>query len=434
MRNLYLDEVCSHIVANPWRQGKASKNSCVGLEAQCERKIAMPRSCYILFLVFGICVSISAQSLTTVILPKYIEGVNGTNSNRIPFAYWARLNGLLANATYRFSNQIINSSDASTTNGAGNCIFSAPAGDFLRTSNPGLTAAGNYGTFKTDATGSYEGWFITEPTGNARFVPGKYIFIRIALNDGGSGTSVDLRLTSKDSVCVVKLDPTASDSSGTGLRCTSAAIPKDFVFAYDNTSGSGRPISGSFVESDGTDNSTANNYAGFYANGVNGINGAFGFVLPNTLVSGIRRIERRSLADGAIIAVATDMDGVWPSGANTINPSGGTAEIILAGTDVSWVTGVHQAEGVPTRFALSQNYPNPFNPTTNISFTLPSESRVRLEVFSLIGQLLATLIDDWRPAGRYAVTFNGSHLPSGIYFYKLTAGTFVQTKQMTLIK
>jgi hypothetical protein len=394
----------------------------------------MQRICFILFFGFAICVSISAQSLTTVVLPKYIEGINGTNSNRIPFAYRATLGGLLANATYRFTNQIINSSDAATTNGAGNCIFVAPTGDFVRTSSPGLTSAGNYGTFTTDATGAYEGWFITEPTGNARFVPGKYIFMRIALNDGGSGTAVALRLTTTDSVRVVKLDSAVSDSTGTGLRCTSAASPKDFVFAYDNTSGTGRPISGSFIESDGTDNSTANNYASFYAGSVNGVNGAFGFVLPIALPNGVRCIERRSLVNGAVVASAIDADGVWPSGASTINPSGGTAEIILAGTDVSWVTGVRQAEGVPTRFALSQNYPNPFNPTTNISFTLPSESRVRLEVFSLIGQLLATLIDDWRPAGRYAVTFNGSHLPSGIYFYKLTAGTFVQTKQMTLIK
>jgi hypothetical protein len=70
----------------------------------------------------------------------------------------------------------------------------------------------------------------------------------------------------------------------------------------------------------------------------------------------------------------------------------------------------------------------------NISFTLPSENLVRLEVFSLIGQRVATLVNDRRLAGTYTVTFDASHLPSGVYFYKLTAGTFMQTKQMTLIK
>ena len=158
--------------------------------------------------------------------------------------------------------------------------------------------------------------------------------MRMTLNDGAGGTTAALLLTTADSVRVVKLDPAASDSTGTGLRCTSAANPKDFVFAYDDTAGTGRPVSGSFVESDGTDNSTANNYAAFYSNSVNGISGAFGMVLPNMLSNGIRRIEQRSLANGAVVVAATDADGIWPSGANTVNPSGGTTEIILTGKDL----------------------------------------------------------------------------------------------------
>ena len=138
-----------------------------------------------------------------------------------------------------------------------------------------------------------------------------------------------------DSVRVVRLAPSPGDTTGTALRCSSAAGPKDFVLAYDNIDGTGRPITGSFIESDGTANTAANSYAAFYANHVNGIEGAFGVVLPNTLPDGIRRFERRSLSTAEVVAFATDVDGTWPSGASTVNPVGGTTEIVLTGTDVS---------------------------------------------------------------------------------------------------
>lgn len=101
---------------------------------------------------------------------------------------------------------------------------------------------------------------------------------------------------------VVELDTPSNDSTGTGLRCTSPASAKDFVFTYDNINGQGRQISGPFIESDGVDNSTANSDAAFHANNVNGISGAFGVVLPKVLFNGVHRIERCSLATGAVVA------------------------------------------------------------------------------------------------------------------------------------
>ena len=156
------------------------------------------------------------------------------------------------------------------------------------------------------------------------------------------GTTAATLCAGTDSVRVVKLDSASGDSTGTALRAVSAANPKDFVFAYDDTAGSGGPISGSFVESDGTENSTAENYAAFYSSSVDAVNGAFGLVLPNILSNGIRRIEQRSHANGTIVAVVKDADGIWPSGANTVNPSGGTTEIVLTGTDLT-ATGVRGA-------------------------------------------------------------------------------------------
>jgi hypothetical protein len=375
-----------------------------------------------------------SQSLTTVILPRYIEGINGTNTNRIPFAYRAKIIGLLANATYRYFNQIVRSADPATTSGAGNCLYALISGDFVRTSSPGLATAGAYGTFSTDVTGTYEGWFITEPTGNARLVPGTYIFMRIMLNDGAGGTTVALRLTATDSVRVVKLDPAASDSTGTGLRCTSSGSLKDFVFAYDDTTDTGRPVSGSFIESDGTDNSATNNYAAFYASHVDGVDGAFGVVLPNTLPTGIRRVEQRSLATGAVVAFATDADGVWPSGANTINPSGGTTEIVLAGTDLQWMMGIYSDPVVPTEFAIFQNFPNPFNPTTLVRYQLPVASSVRLAVYDLLGREVAVLVNERKGPGSHEVTFDGAGLASGVYFYRLQAGDFVQAKKLVVLR
>jgi hypothetical protein len=162
--------------------------------------------------------------------------------------------------------------------------------------------------------------------------------MRIALNDGGAGTTVATRITTTDSVRVVKLDPVFSDSTGTGLRGSTFARAKDFIFTYDNTAGTGRPLSGSFIESDGTVNSASNLYSAFYASNVDGLLGAFGMVLPNQLSAGVRRVERRALASGAIVASATDSDGLWPSGAQTVNPAGGPVAVVLSNTDVNYLT------------------------------------------------------------------------------------------------
>ena len=373
----------------------------------------------------------AGPQLIAVILPKYIQGNTGTNSNRLPFAYRARLTGLLPGSLYRFMNQVVVSTDAATSNGSGNCIFASSTVDFVRTSGPSLAAAGNYGTLTTDGTGAYEGWFITEPTGNRRFIPGKYVFMRITLNDGAGGTTAALLLTTADSVRVVKLDPAASDSTGTGLRGTSSSNPKNFIFVYGDTAGTGRPISGSFIESDGTDNSTTNNYVAFYNNNVNGMNGAYGMVLPNMLPNGIRRIEQRSLINGTLVTSATDTDGVWPSGAHTVNPSGGTTEIVFTGTD----TGIRGTSTIPKEFSLLQNYPNPFNPQTTISYSLPQTSTVTLKVYDLMGREIVTLIQNERKApGNYEISFNALNLSSGVYFYKLQTQSYVQTKRMILLK
>jgi hypothetical protein len=91
-------------------------------------------------------------------------------------------------------------------------------------------------------------------------------------------------------------------------------------------------------------------------------------------------------------------------------------------------------EALPAEYGLSDNHPNPFNPATKITYTLKDAAEVKLEVFDIAGRLVATLADGLQTAGRYQVTFDGKDLAGGMYFYRLRAGSFAQTKRMLLVK
>ena len=88
----------------------------------------------------------------------------------------------------------------------------------------------------------------------------------------------------------------------------------------------------------------------------------------------------------------------------------------------------------PENFALYQNYPNPFNPSTSIQYAISNRQFVSLKVYDVLGNEVATLVAEYREAGSYEVAFNASGLASGIYFYKLQAGSFVETKKMILLR
>lgn len=89
---------------------------------------------------------------------------------------------------------------------------------------------------------------------------------------------------------------------------------------------------------------------------------------------------------------------------------------------------------LPVQFSLEQNYPNPFNPVTSIKYAISDKQFVQLKIFDLIGNEVATLVDREQPAGNYEIVFDASGFSSGVYFYKITAGNFIETKKMVLLK
>jgi hypothetical protein len=98
------------------------------------------------------------------------------------------------------------------------------------------------------------------------------------------------------------------------------------------------------------------------------------------------------------------------------------------------VTGVHPEPGIPAVFELNQNYPNPFNPSTKIEYTIPKQSLVSLKIYNVVGQEVATLVNEVQTASRYSVTFNAKNVASGVYIFRLVAGDFVSAKKMVILK
>ncbi len=284
-------------------------------------------------------VTVSAQNLTqtNAFLPDptfYPQYIGSGTSTRFPCMFRATITNLAASTTYRYYVQVATNADlGAAQSGAGNSMLVNPAGTtFTYTTGPGLTTAGNFETFTTDATGNYTGWFGFVHSGNARFTAGAQLFPAITI--GNTAGTVLLRYAppaSSGTFLCLAFSTSAGANNGTGIRETnSSATAKNFVVLHDNTAGSGRPLTVTFVESDANNLASGAAYYGAVGTGpVDGIAGAWGTMVPNTLANGVRRIAQYNNA-GALIGGNTDSDGAWPSGAtaNTVNPAGGTTTIL----------------------------------------------------------------------------------------------------------
>jgi hypothetical protein len=121
--------------------------------------------------------------------------------------------------------------------------------------------------------------------------------------------------------------------------------------------------------------------------------------------------------------------------ADTTSPNTGTIPVSDITFLNSGITDVRQANNtIPDKFNLAQNFPNPFNPTTNINYSIPSPQKVILKVYDELGREVTTLVNSDQTAGNYTVDFNASNLASGVYFYRLQAGNFIQMKKMILLR
>ena len=98
-----------------------------------------------------------------------------------------------------------------------------------------------------------------------------------------------------------------------------------------------------------------------------------------------------------------------------------------------------EERNIPSGFSLSANYPNPFNPETTISYTLPEASKVKITIYNLLGQHVKTLMNEFKPVGDYSVQWDGKNdagekLTSGVYIYRMQAGSFVESKKLMMMK
>lgn len=268
-----------------------------------------------------------SPQVAEVVMPRFMQGAV-PNTARVPFAFRVRLSGLLPASTYRVANRVIVPEDPPTQNGAGNQTFVTPVLPYPRSTSSPRFLPGDFLTrhnrFTTDANGRHEGWFITEPSGNARFTPGNTVSIRLLLNDGQEGETIAHFIDCPSPVQVVAFGTGPGDA--TAVHGVAASKPGDFVLLEDEHP-SGRPVAATVVES--ALSAIDANYAAFYQQQVWPHDHAWGTLVPNTLPGGITGLSEISRTTGESLG-SVRFNGPWPG---TVNPSGGPEPIVIDAFD-----------------------------------------------------------------------------------------------------
>ena len=338
--------------------------------------------------------------ITNEILPIYIQGNDGTNNNRLPYAYQVTISNLTPEATYRYMNQVVVANDNANYDGVGNMIFANCEGDFIRTTNGNLNTEGHYSEFTANENGEYTGWFITEATSNNRFMPGNQVYMRICINDGNEGTTAKHKMTTSDYATVINFGTENEATQGTAIVGKTQENGKNFVFLFADEGQ--RPIYGTTIESTGVDYSAVSQYASFYQNQVSGNSGFWGGIIPNVNDNGIQFVGIYDNCTGeAITIMESEEDGVW-DGINTANPSGGTSNVIF----IDFTTlGVKEAESSITVW----------NRSNEIIVETAENDSYRMTVYNTLGQ--PVISRNINGAGSHTVSHN---LSNGLYIINLS--------------
>lgn len=278
--------------------------------------------------------------LNEVILPQYaING--GTTASRLQYVARLELANLLPNTTYRYTSG--GSTNPSLLANAPGNMFAINNGANAfghvvgHTSNKGLNGSlldgdvfapsASYAELTTDANGSYTGWFSIVPTSNAVFNVGNDVYFYVQLNDGAGGTTIATSLRTSNTIRM--LGPT---TDARAIRGVSSATAENMVFVYDNEAGTGRPLYGTWAESDGI----ATNFTTWYGT-VEATAGSWGAYIPTALPNGVRRIEQRDVVTAALVnCPGISVNGTWADAGNTVNPAAGTTPIVFTATDANF--------------------------------------------------------------------------------------------------
>jgi hypothetical protein len=131
-----------------------------------------------------------------------------------------------------------------------------------------------------------------------------------------------------------------------------------------------------------------------------------------------------------------EVEYTFAPGVGIIHEVGGWTdeELFTATIDGQVITTTSEPKRLPTTYALYQNYPNPFNPSTSIDYEIPERSHVNVKIYDILGQEMATILNETKEAGKYNIRFNATGLPGGVYFYMIRAGDFISTRKLVLLK
>ncbi|MBO2008921.1 T9SS type A sorting domain-containing protein [Hymenobacter negativus] len=381
--------------------------------------------------------SLTQADFTGVVVPQYLSSGNNSGSAtfsgpRLAIVFRATVSNLTPSTLYRYYVQAATASEfTSSASGAGVLLLIAPgattaATTYTSVSTGSLSTAGSYATFTTDATGSYTGWFALVNSNNAsRFqVPGTVLFPTITLATDATPATVVARRALNQSMTLLSFTSGAGANNGTLLTGSSAATPKNVVFTYDNAAGTGRPLSGAVVESIGA--ATGTTQTGTNAYTYSTTNGSYTTVVPNTLTTGVRRVEERSIVTGAVLNCNTDADGVWASGATTVNPTGGTTAVVLTATDTPLSAGCATVSATLPNNALPGLTISPNPATDRITVALPTKGAATVALRDLTGRVVMA------PAalpGNQQVLLPAS-LAHGIYLLEVRQGDVTAVRRI----